>query len=744
MPARHTSPRSRLLVLAALGAAAVCCRRADDAVPRQPIVDLVATFPFTEHRPATERIAFGDPAARPLLGDGWSAPETLEDGAVVRRTVGAVARVAFDTGHEPGPLRVVLHARAELPPGLHPVFEHRMSIVHVRLNKAHLGSVRFSPGQRAPAFDVPRDRLRPGRNELVLRHLGAGDVRARRPGRTAQFLYESIAFEPLAPRPPGPHIGAGGDRLVLPPGTAASFFLRIPVDAELRFGLEPADLAMPPGLVVEGRRVPARRLTPRGHGELAAAIDFPEGSIARIVAEAPADGPELTLVAPAVWGRPPPASPARAAVAAPASPGANVLLYLVDTLRADRLGCYGHPAGLSPAIDRLARDGVVFEDVVAQSSWTRPATASILTGEYPMRHGAISLDNAIASDVTTLAERLRGAGYRTGGFVTNVNVGDQFGFGRGFERYRYLPEMPSRPGMHTPAPELHAEFLRWLDEHPGERFFAYLHASDPHAPYRPAPETTRRLGCATDAGVTDRRVRDGRPPRSATRATDADTAYLRGLYEAEIADLDAAIGTLVDELERRSILERTVVVFVADHGEEFKEHGGFGHGRTLYREQLHVPLIVRLPGRAGAGGRVEQPARQIDVLPTILAVLGLETPTSLPGTSLLDGAGRPTAGGGGETVAETRLAADGAAALVDGWWKAILRQASGRVELYDLRRDPGEQNDQSAEDPLRTGYARQRLLAVTAVTARASSPATASRLVDPATRRRLEALGYLH
>jgi arylsulfatase A-like enzyme len=387
---------------------------------------------------------------------------------------------------------------------------------------------------------------------------------------------------------------------------------------------------------------------------------------------------------------------------------------------------------------------VVFEQVVAQSSWTRPATASILTGQYPIRHGAITLENAIAPDVPSLAELLRAAGLRTAGFVTNVNVADRYGFGRGFEVYRHLPELASRPGLHVPAGELHAEFLRWLDDHPGERFFAYLHATDPHGPYTPQPETMRRLGLPSDAEITSDRVRAGELPRANTRMTRADTEYLRGLYEAEIAQLDAAIGRLVDELAGRGLLERTVVVLVADHGEEFHEHGGFGHGRTLFREQLHVPLIVRLPGRAAAGTRVARLARQVDVLPTILALLGMEPPTSGPGVPLLYPRGRPVAGDTAETVAETRLAGGGSAALVTGEWKAIMRQGTGLIAVFDRRSDPEEQHDRAAQYPLRVGYARQRLLQLTAAAAPGPTPVTAAPPLDRETMERLEALGYLH
>src|SRR5581483_2923988 len=180
-------------------------------------------------------------------------------------------------------------------------------------------------------------------------------------------------------------------------------------------------------------------------------------------------------------------------VAPAATPGVNVILYVADTLRRDRLGCYGYGKPTSPRIDAFTRGAVVFDDAFAQASWTRPATASLLTGRYPAEHGARSLMSAIRPDVPTLASVLRAAGYDTAAFVTNLNVAGRFGFARDFGEFSYLEERDDSEGVYASAAELDAVALPWVEAHRERPFFLYLHASDVHAPYRPPADLARRF-----------------------------------------------------------------------------------------------------------------------------------------------------------------------------------------------------------------------------------------------------------
>jgi arylsulfatase A-like enzyme len=501
-----------------------------------------------------------------------------------------------------------------------------------------------------------------------------------------------------------------------------SWFVAVPPDAWLVWDAS----AGPVRVTVEPDGGAARRPAVRRAGD-GSAIDLraESGQLLRVTVAA--EGGECTLTRPRLLGRPPPPAPAAAAPARP-----NVVLYVADTLRADRLGCYGYARGTSPRLDAFAREGLVFERAVAQSSWTRPAVATIMTGRWPHEHGAVSLMSALRTDVPTLAERLAAAGWTTAAVVSNLNVAARFGFDRGFERFEYLPEREERPEVYASATALNAAALPWLATRGERPFFLWMHASDPHAPYRPAPEVGARFVAPAAAAEPDFRALVDHPEQ----ATPDDVRRLSGLYDGDVATLDAGFGALMDELRRRGLDRSTLVVFVADHGEEFREHGGFEHGRTLYGEVTRVPLVIRLPGGARAGERIAAVARQVDLVPTILALAGVPIPPGLPGRPLL---------GGGDTeqpvaLMETQLAGRSLVGLVRGPWKAVFDEARGQVALYDAVADPGETADLGAARPVVVGYARQTIARLRVAADRTGSAPT---VTDPETERRLRALGYL-
>src|SRR5437773_682900 len=302
------------------------------------------------------------------------------------------------------------------------------------------------------------------------------------------------------------------------------------------------------------------------------------------------------------------------------------------------------PLACAPRCGRPAR----WANAFAQASWTRPSVATILTGLYPSSHGAVHKADRLPERVDTLAERLRGIGYRTVGFADNANISQAFNFQQGFDEYRYLEpdfffgasEPASQLALYSglrlvrerflahsvdvhqyyqPAEVVTAEVRRWLDRGAGEQpFFLFVHYMDPHDPYFAHPFN----------GEGYARVAHPNPP-------PALAERLHRLYEGEVAYLDEHLGVLFDDLRRRGLYGRTLVVLTADHGEEFHEHGGWWHGTTLYDEQIHVPLIVKPPGAHGPGptggagpiggaGRVfEELATSLDIAPTILAAAGL-------------------------------------------------------------------------------------------------------------------------
>jgi len=328
--------------------------------------------------------------------------------------------------------------------------------------------------------------------------------------------------------------------------------------------------------------------------------------------------PALEVAAPADAAPQPSAS-------VPATPELrNVVLFVVDTLRADHLGTYGAEVP-TPALDALAQRSTVFERAYATASWTKPAVGSLLTGLYPWHHGAITHLAPLDPEAPLLAERLQAAGLETRALSANGYVSRRFGFDRGFEVF----EQPgARRGV---ASEMTRDALRWLDSRDGERgVFLYLHTTDVHAPYRPRASTVERIRRTRgEAPLAPLDLRDAmliRRFNAGHRELDAEERRtLRRHYEAGVIDHDEALGALVAGLETRGYLEDTLVVFVSDHGEHLFEDGRLGHGGdSLHEVLVHIPLVVYWPGRSAR--RELRPVSQIDVPRTILDALGIDEP----------------------------------------------------------------------------------------------------------------------
>jgi arylsulfatase A-like enzyme len=297
----------------------------------------------------------------------------------------------------------------------------------------------------------------------------------------------------------------------------------------------------------------------------------------------------------------------------------NLVLVSIDTLRADHLGAYGYGRATSPSIDRLAREGVVFERAYSTSNWTLPAHVSMLTGLYPTRHGAHHPRRAPAAEVGLLPEALGRRGYRSAAVVSTVAfLEKKYGLARGFEVYDDESAFPARfpeASRFVSSERVHARAVELLDElgDGGAPFFLFLHYFDVHADYVPPPPFDRMF--APGDGV-----RLDLPESEEPRRGHAER--LAALYDGEIRWVDSWIGRLLDELDRRDLAGRTLVVVTADHGEEFLEHGDWLHGRNLYDTSMRVPLVVRFPGGAHAGRRVTAPVSLVDLGATLLAAAG--------------------------------------------------------------------------------------------------------------------------
>jgi arylsulfatase A-like enzyme len=439
----------------------------------------------------------------------------------------------------------------------------------------------------------------------------------------------------------------------------------------------------------------------------------------------------------------------------------DVVVVVADTLRADRLGSYGNPRGLTPWLDAFGADGARFARTYAPCSWTNPSVASLFTGRYPSQHGVGRFDSKLPAEEVTLAESLGAAGYDRYGFTANFRLSEDLGFGQGFQVwFPYVAD----DGAKVRIDRIVRDALAFIDEQrltgASWRFwrrwlrpplFLYLQLMEPHAPFQPPRPWRERFGIAASPEV-DRALNDDFiDPSRWNRIDDAGLDVLRSLYDAEVAALDAGLAPLFDGLRERGFLRDGIVIVTADHGEEFREHGFLGHGTNLYDDQLRVPLLIQAPG-GRPGVVIEEPVSLVDVAPTLLDLLGLDPEPRHEGRSL-----RPSLYGHGvgrrDLLAEllpTSPKGDLArhdAALVRWPAKLLLdRTLPGRplrTELYDLANDPGERHD----DPPVLMPERAALLDAlqawrTALGTRASTREQGT--VTPEMQERLRALGYAH
>ena len=413
----------------------------------------------------------------------------------------------------------------------------------------------------------------------------------------------------------------------------------------------------------------------------------------------------------------------------------DIVLIVVDTLRADHLGVYGCPQPTSPRIDALASRATVFDAAWGAAPWTLPSVMSIVTGRYPSSHRVENDGLRLASDVPTLAQILKARGYATGGFVSHVYVTAPYGFERGFDTFDDFGL--SRPGyrlearLEPPADKVTDAALRWLRTQRGRPVFLFVHYFDAHWPYEP-PDATRALFPSSYRGPLDATWDSISKFQDPARPMPDDyRQFLLARYDGEIRFVDQQIGVLLDGLQQEQRAGRAWVVLTADHGEEFKDHGSIGHGRQLYEEVVRVPLVVAGPAGPGtaqtrAARRSARPVSGVDLLPTIVDLAGGAPPAGLDGTSFAatlradaEAADSASAAGGTDRpiLSETvRLNAYRRAVRV-GALKLIDSMDESRTELFDLTADPKETRDVSAsrrDDRLRLTrllFARPDLLA---------------------------------
>jgi arylsulfatase len=464
----------------------------------------------------------------------------------------------------------------------------------------------------------------------------------------------------------------------------------------------------------------------------------------------------------------------------------SVVLITIDTLRAGNLSAYGYARPTSPRLEKLAEQGVLFENCYSAANVTNPSHISILTGTRVGKHGVRQNSQTFAAEgIPTLAERFRKAGYATAAVVSISHLDRApSGLGRGFDAY-----FDAGTGERRAAQSVRL-VRSWVQANASRPFFLWLHIFDPHMTYNPPPpydaryvtQRSRRidaiLGRVDKSDVLQDANLAADEREALTRIfampsenvigfnllglTPVELEYLPALYDGEIAYTDASLGELFDDLDRQNLSGRTIVAVTADHGEAFGEHGIYFSHRTVYEETLRVPLILRYPGRIPAAKRVGALVSGIDIAPTLLHYSGLPLGEGMDGRSLA-----PLIEGSAEAPSEPILAdhAHGHAEMVrDGSWKLIISRTAQKVrrlersgrperseqierlraihpkrhELFNLAEDPAEKNDLASQHPETV----KRLLALRRERLDGASRPSSPAVTDPAALERLRALGY--
>jgi arylsulfatase A-like enzyme len=478
-----------------------------------------------------------------------------------------------------------------------------------------------------------------------------------------------------------------------------------------------------------------------------------------------------------------------AAARAPRAPGElpNIIVYLVDTLRADGLGVYGNARDTSPGIDAFAQQAAVFETAIAQAPWTLPSVTSLFTSTFPYSHQVLSNYSLAGEQAETMVEFMHDLGYHTVGFITNTLGGKGAGLDQGYDEFfeqqsvhDLTPEQLAA-GAHSLKP-----LFDWAMAYRGEQpVFLYVHTVEPHNPWSGGPQgrapwvtATKEERARLNAILPEQRGLLAR--RTLGTLDEAGTARLaeltpeiegrvqqaRDLYDGDVRQANDNFQRLAGILSHRPRWESTVMVLVADHGEELYEHGSWYHGQSVCQELVHVPLLLRAPGYTEAGLRIAQPVQLIDVLPTLADLLGVAAAPQWQGRSLLpllraarDGHPSPAA----PPVYTMRISVDTMkqgeparerapgdrghveTAVIEDGWKLIAHHDIARASLYDLRSDPTEQHDLSEAEPARVkhlhGLVEQKLRELPRLDLRRADPGDAAEQDEK--RQHLEELGYI-
>jgi arylsulfatase A-like enzyme len=714
------------------------CRAPQKAV----VYDLARRAAVADRWSAREVLLFGTPAAEPHQVEGFY------------REAGGPEGDSFLWSKDASELSFTwpkTEARAAVV-DLAPYTGARGQSLELWLNGASLARVPLSDLRHRYRFELPAAAQREGENRLRFVFAKAaspadadphnGDKRrlaAAFYGLTVGAASDPALLDLLGRDAPAPFAvgeSKGAPTLTLVGPAAVRYAVRLPAEAELRFSPDLHPAARAAGARAsfrvtletqagEEREVWAQVVDARspGPGEVRVPLPAAAETVARIGLHVSGERFAWgTFSAPRLLGRPGapaleplPLSPgenARADGLRRDLQGSNVVLIILDAARAKEFGAYGYRVPTTPEIDRVAREGVVFESVYTPAVYTLGAMASVWTSQQPDRHhSAVSFNARLPKDRLTLAEMLGARGIRTAGFVANAVAGRAFGFERGFDEFREV----FREFETSSAGSFRKVLPGWFAANAARPFFAYVHFREPHYPYDPPPPFDTRFG--PDGPIPPERRRD--PAGTAfihdvnqgqRRLTAEEADHLVRLYDGNLAFADQEVGAIRKGLEQAGLWDRTVVIVAADHGEELMEHRWIGHNVHVFEESAHVPLIVRFPaGKGPSGVRVPGLADLLDLAPTIADVFGALGPAvggHFEGRSLLP----MVAGGAGKAAVLSQTIWERPIYSVrDGAFAFLYDTRTGEERLYDRTRDPAETRDLKDAEPLRVAYYRQAL-----------------------------------
>ena len=699
-----------LLVITTFAVAAGCSRggsKSDPFAGLETHSDLTALRHLAEVNDGGWYVDFGTPAqSKYTVGDwrsGWVGKGV--DGDTTYAHVGMRGRVYFEADR-PAPLVARIRLRA-----------HGTQVLTPYLNNKQLKSIHLGKGDGFVDYDIdlPEENVQAGENYLLVTFGGTVPI----DGQDVSVAVDSIWIRKQSEssktaRAPAydsllANVRLGDEErqaIALSRESTLRYHVLVPANGSLGFGVGvEGEGDAPFSIAVTADGQPTTQLfTGMASGAWTDhKVDLSRFAGETVRVDLSAEGQGTGRLA---WNSPRilvPAVPERNL-----EPAKNVVVVVIDTLRADKLRPFNPQTRVkTPAIDQFASDGAVFELAQAPENWTKPSVASILTGLHPQTHQQKTGDAALPSSAELLSEHLQGEGFATGGFIANGYVSDRFGFDQGWDDYtNYIREEKS-----TEAKDVFDDAGNWIEAHKDGRFFAYIQTIDPHVPYDPPGKYLQMYDPSEYAGQIRPRMTGDllekakrNPPQVVFDARDK--RQLEALHDGEITKHDHFFGAFLERLSALGLANDTLIVVTSDHGEEFDDHGSWGHGHSVYQELLHVPLMFRLPNRVPAGTKVGEAVSTLDISATVTDLLGVPAMAhneghALVGLMLGEAPSRPA-------VAFSDFQ-DDRRVITTGRWKLILR-GNLTSTMFDLVADPLEKNQLDASAfPIGRRYSRMLL-----------------------------------